>query len=135
MRKKAQENKRALCASSTSSNCSSSSSNTEPSDSKGTTQTRTTGSFHGPEIEDTYAVQGKKSEQEEDIYSMDEIWKDITSSEEPITPMCEVTSNFSCPPIASPMWEYCPDTLWKMDDREYKMIFPTNDPFPPTYAP
>lgn len=48
------------------------------------------------------------------VYSMDEIWKDIELSEENET-MCE-------PIMPSPIWDYCPNTLWMSDEEETKMF-------------
>uniref|UniRef100_A0A803KS31 Uncharacterized protein n=1 Tax=Chenopodium quinoa TaxID=63459 RepID=A0A803KS31_CHEQI len=88
-------------------------------------------------VPDTSALQGKKYQKdesgEEEIYSMDDIWKDITS-EEPIKPVLDgyrEGSNFSCSPMVSPLWEYCPDTLWRMDVDECKMFSPP-DQFVPS---
>lgn len=134
MRKKAQEKKkRDMSPSSPLSNCtslcsSSSSLNNETSDyNVNTDQSTTTGS-----PDDAFSLQ-EKNKAHQEAYSMDDIWKDITSSEEPIKPACEErSSNFSCPPLASPFWEYCPDTLWKMDvDEDSKMFFSINEPFLP----
>ncbi|KAL8129010.1 LOW QUALITY PROTEIN: hypothetical protein V2J09_018165 [Rumex salicifolius] len=124
MRKKAQEmkKKRDMSPSSPSSNCTSLSSST--SNYKANTETT---------ADDALSLQ-EKNEAQQQVYSMDDIWKDITSSEEPIKPVCEETSShFSCPPpLASPFWEYCNDTLWKMDDGEdSKMFFSINDPLLP----
>ncbi|XP_055830572.1 transcription factor MYB48-like [Solanum dulcamara] len=46
------------------------------------------------------------------VYSMDEIWKDIELSEENET-MCK-------PIMPSPIWDYCPNTLWMTDEEETK---------------
>lgn len=87
------------------------------------------------------ALQGKKyqneeSEKKEESYSMDDIWQDITSEEEPIRPVTDgypEGSNFSCPPIALPSWEFCPDMLWKSDEEESKMFPSAHDQFMPYY--
>ncbi|GAB4860278.1 hypothetical protein Ancab_011759 [Ancistrocladus abbreviatus] len=136
MRKKAQERKRAISPSST--NCWSSSSNNSSRDSKVLTETSSKDfqTQNNTEQHDASASTGKESGQEEVAYSMDEIWKDITSSEEePIKPVNdgygEEGSNFSCPSIISPLWEYCPDALWK--DEQSKMFFSGEYQFPPCY--
>lgn len=139
MRKKAQEKKREASpslSSSTTTTSNYSSSNNRAVDSKTATET-TTESFDSTVIPHMSALQGKKYQKdeskEEEFYSMDDIWKDITS-EEPIKPTYDgyrEGSNFSCPPMASPLWEYCPDTLWRMEGDESKMFFPTSDQFVP----
>ncbi|GMG98230.1 hypothetical protein Nepgr_000070 [Nepenthes gracilis] len=134
MRKKAQEKKRAMSPSSSSSNCCSSSSNNQMVESKAKFETMR-GNFHEKRGYEATALQGKKTHQEEKIYSMDEIWKDITPSEEDtVKPIyadySEEGSSFSCPAVASPLWEYWPDALWKMDE-ESKMFFSNDDQFLP----
>ncbi|GAB4824362.1 Transcription factor myb48 [Ancistrocladus abbreviatus] len=141
MRKKAQERKRATSPSSSSTYCCSPLSNSPPVDSKATPETSSEGfrTLHNDiRRPDALASQGKESPQEEDDYSMDEIWKDITSSdEEPIKPVNdgygEEGSNFSCPPIASTLWEYCPDALWKMDEQG-KMFFSEEHQYLPCHG-
>ncbi|XP_021720929.1 transcription factor MYB48-like [Chenopodium quinoa] len=142
MRKKAQEKKRETSPSTSSSTTTttttsnfSTSSNNQAVNSK--TATETTESFDSTVVPDTSALQGKKYQKdesgEEEIYSMDDIWKDITS-EEPIKPVLDgyrEGSNFSCSPMVSPLWEYCPDTLWRMDVDECKMFSPP-DQFVPS---
>ena len=56
-------------------------------------------------------------------YSMDEIWNDIVSSDDDaITPV------FSA--LASPIWDYCPDSLWITDqEKDTNMTVPTSEPF------
>ncbi|KAL2899082.1 Transcription factor MYB59 [Bienertia sinuspersici] len=142
MRKKAQEKKQEASPSSSSTTTTttsnfSSSSNNRAVNSK--TATETTESFDSTVFPDASTLQGKKYKkdvsEEEEYYSMDDIWKDITS-EEPIKPVCDgyrEGRNFSCPPIASPLWEYCPDTLWRLEGDESKMFFPTTDQFVPCY--
>ncbi|CAA3029786.1 transcription factor MYB48-like isoform X2 [Olea europaea var. sylvestris] len=53
--------------------------------------------------------------------SMDEIWKDIELSEE--------NYNFPSQTMASPLWDYCPDFLWPMDEEENKMFLPMSYQF------
>ncbi|CAO2839982.1 unnamed protein product [Amaranthus hypochondriacus] len=140
MRKKAQEKKRETYPSSSSSSStsdSSSSSNNQAVNSKAANET--TESFDSTIATDMSTLQGNKYQKSqgkgEEVYSMDDIWKDITS-EEPIKPVCDVYregSNFTCPPLASPLWEYCPDALWRMEGDESKMFFSSNDQFVPCY--
>lgn len=130
MRKKAQERKRAISPSSSSSNCSSSSTVTAvdslPSSAPGKASFYDTG---GHDV--IAALAGEKiSEQVEEYetgYSMDDIWKDIELSEEnTIKPVCDGYSeegcNFACPSMASPSWDYCWDSIWKIDEEESKMM-------------
>lgn len=65
-----------------------------------------------------HAEEIKKSD-----YTMDEIWNDIVSSDDDaITPVC--------PTLASPIWDYCPDSLWITDQvKDTNMIVPTSEPF------
>ncbi|KMT05319.1 hypothetical protein BVRB_7g174540 isoform B [Beta vulgaris subsp. vulgaris] len=135
MRKKAQEKKQETSPSSSSSTSTTSnsfsSSNIRAVNSK--IATETTESFDST-VPDISALQGKKYQkdesEEEEYYSMDDIWKDITS-EEPIKP---VFSGYSDrPPMASPLWEYCPDTLWRMEGDESKMFFSPSDQFVTSY--
>ncbi|CAN1283018.1 Transcription factor MYB59 [Linum perenne] len=103
MRKKAQERKRAISPSSSSNN--SSASNTTTVDSSPFQET-------GDQV-------GDKG------YSMDDIWKDIENTIEPVSAgFNEEGCNFSGPSIISPPWEYFPDTLWKLDEEESKTFLP-----------
>ncbi|GLT65063.1 hypothetical protein SLA2020_375150 [Shorea laevis] len=124
MRKKAQESKRAIPPSSPKSS-SSSSTITKVDAEKA--------SFHDTGGPDMMALAGKKSEEieNEEGYSIDDIWKDIDLSEENTTnPVCDTYSeegcSFSYPLVASPSWDYCLDSLWKMDEEESKMLLPAN---------
>ncbi|CAK7331634.1 unnamed protein product [Dovyalis caffra] len=61
-------------------------------------------------------------------YSMDDIWKDIENTIEPVCDgFSEEGCNFSCPSLASPSWEYRPDTLWSIGEEEGKMFLPYDD--------
>ncbi|KAM0999585.1 hypothetical protein ACFX15_006079 [Malus domestica] len=127
MRKKAQEKKRAMSPSSSSSNCSSSSNitTTEGGESfydtggkkpKASSGGKKTGG--GDEVKED-----EKREQRE--YSLDDIWKDINLPEvSSIVPVYDGNLS-SCPLMASPTpWEYCSDSLWKMDlEEESKNMF------------
>ncbi|OVA18282.1 SANT/Myb domain [Macleaya cordata] len=82
-----------------------------------------------------FAVRGnevseEEEEEEEEDYSMDQIWKEIASSEEEVNSeqvfdgvSKKEGCSFSCPPMDSPLWEFGSDPLWKMDD-EFKMLAP-----------
>ncbi|XP_059626670.1 transcription factor MYB48-like [Cornus florida] len=132
MRKKAQERKRAISPSSSLSNCSSSSSS---SNNPTTVHLEPVTETKERTFYDTGGLD-KQSEAEEEMekgYSMDEIWKDITLFEdETMKPvkdgLIEDGGSFTCQPLASPIWDYCPDALWMMDD-ESKKFLPITDSF------
>ncbi|KAL6967455.1 hypothetical protein U1Q18_033265 [Sarracenia purpurea var. burkii] len=68
---------------------------------------------------------GKKDqevgESKEKGYSMDDIWKDIDlSGNDPVK--SAYGCNFSCQTMASPIWNYCPDLLWMVEEEESKMF-------------
>ncbi|XP_021641942.1 transcription factor MYB48-like isoform X1 [Hevea brasiliensis] len=128
MRKKAQERKRAMSPSLSSSNSSPTSNITTVNSSTfpetGKVSFYDTGGLEsspsgGKNIGE--AVQGG-----EKCYPIDDIWKDIESTTiEPVYDgFSEEGCNFSCLSIASPSWEYCSDTLWRMDEEESKMFLP-----------
>ncbi|KAG5238172.1 hypothetical protein OIU78_007896 [Salix suchowensis] len=120
-RKKAQERKTAMSPSLSSSNCSSSSNittvNSPPLPGTGEASFYDTGELGE-------AVQGG-----EKGYSMDDIWKDIENTiNEPVCDgFSEEGCNFSCPSLASPSWEYSPDTLWSISGEESRMFLPYDD--------
>lgn len=130
MRKKAQESKRTISpsSSSSSSNSSSLSSTNTAVNSKASLGTSSS-SLHSTGVPES-AIQGQKyqkdkSQDKVEPYSIDDIWKDITSEDDPIKPVYDgysEGSNFSCPPMPSPLWEYSPDTLWKLEE-ESKRFF------------
>lgn len=73
------------------------------------------------------ASAGKQIEEKqagENGYSMDDIWNDIALSDEnnikPVYNYSEQASNFTCPPLASPSWDW----LWKMEEEESKTLLP-----------
>lgn len=71
----------------------------------------------GGDIE-MWAPMGKKDKEVEEsdkIYTMDDIWKDIDLENDTIK---------SIQAMASPIWNYCPDLLWMMEEVDSKM-FPT----------
>ncbi|KAK7261443.1 hypothetical protein RIF29_27755 [Crotalaria pallida] len=67
-------------------------------------------------------------EEDQEGFSMDDIWKDIDMSEDNIMeqPVVYDGNNFSCPPMPSPSWEYL-EPLWVVDEES--MLFPTSDPY------
>ncbi|XP_072983224.1 myb-related protein MYBAS2-like [Typha latifolia] len=116
MRKKAQEEKRSSSSPSTST--SSSSSSEAPSE-------------VGPEKHECDdSKEGSSSlmtgfgEDEEGVkgYPMDQLWNEIAASEPVISEMSFEEYNLSRHSMPSPMWEYCPESLWRIDDEEYKML-------------
>ncbi|KAJ6777845.1 TRANSCRIPTION FACTOR MYB48-LIKE ISOFORM X1 [Salix koriyanagi] len=129
-RKKAQERKRAMSPSLSSSNCSSSSNtttvNSSPPPRTGETSFYDTGGL------EQVALAGKNGEAVQGGgkgYSTDDFWKDIENT---IEPLCDGFSEegckFSCPSLASPSWEYCSDTLWSFgDDEEGKIFLPYDE--------
>lgn len=144
MRKKAQDKKRAVSPSSSSSKGSNSSNITTVDDSVALPQTAGVQSFYDTGGKEISASKGKineeKKEEDKGCYSMDDIWKEITLPEvnNVIDPVVlydgygEEGCNFSAGPLMeSPSsWEeYCSDSLWKMDDDEESkmMFFPNTD--------
>ncbi|XP_074290755.1 transcription factor MYB48-like isoform X2 [Silene latifolia] len=131
MRKQAQEKKREVSPSSSSSSSPSSYSSSNSTAVNSKRANETTGSFQSTEASDRSALQEniyKKGEnkKDEELFSMDDIWKEITSEDEPIKPVYDGYSegnSFQCPTMASPLWEYCPDTLWRLDEDASKMLF------------
>ncbi|KAL9266123.1 Transcription factor MYB48-like protein, partial [Drosera capensis] len=88
MRKKAKERKGNTTVSSSSSNCCSSSSTASAVDSKAKSKTTTEGCCYDPVGLNSSVTEGKKNQEEEEVCSMDDIWRDITSSsDEPIKPV------------------------------------------------
>ncbi|KAL9235278.1 hypothetical protein vseg_010051 [Gypsophila vaccaria] len=139
MRKQAQEKKQEISPSSSSSSSQNSYSSSANS-SAVITATARTSSFQSAETPDRAALHEKKyknnENKDEELYSMDDIWKDITSEEEPIKPVCDGYSEgngYLCPPMASPWWEYCPDTLWRSENDVSKIFSSDNDQFVPCY--
>ncbi|CAM8978449.1 unnamed protein product [Rhodiola kirilowii] len=128
MRKKAQERKQVNYLSATSSESSSSS--------------RTQYSFCGSGKESfndaggvaAITLTGKKQKKEEgERMNMDEIWKDIDASKDTITPFNDGYNynqglcSYSCVPLVAPIWEYCSDSIWRMDEEDSKMPLPSNN--------
>ncbi|PPS18242.1 hypothetical protein GOBAR_AA02324 [Gossypium barbadense] len=127
MRKTAQEKKRAIpiSPSSSSSNCHSSSSTVTAVDSLPSSGTGNIVSFYDTGGLDMAGKKNSPEFEDGNGYSMDDIWKDIDMSEENtvIKPLSDNYSQQGC----NFSWEYCWDTLWKMDDEEEsKMFFPPN---------
>ncbi|KAG6762130.1 hypothetical protein POTOM_032615 [Populus tomentosa] len=126
-RKKAQERKSVVSPSLSSSNCSSSSNITTVNSSSppGTGDA----SFYDTGGLEQVASAGKNGEAvQEKGYSMDDIWRDIENTIEPVCDgFSEEGCNFSYPSLASPLWEYCPDMLWSISVEESKMFLPYDD--------
>ncbi|XP_026660015.1 myb-related protein MYBAS2 isoform X2 [Phoenix dactylifera] len=70
-------------------------------------------------------------------YSMDQIWNEIATSEAVSGLSFEGCKNEVCdtswPPMPSPMWEYSPESLWKIDEEEFKMFPSVHDLLVPNY--
>lgn len=134
MRKKAQEEKRAMSpSSSSSSNCSSSSPSNPTVESLPFTETGEK-NFYDTEGLDIKASAEKPVEEEqggEKGYSMDEIWKDIENTLIPGDDgYTEEGSSFPCPTLDFPTWDqYHSESPWTMAE-ESKMFLPTSDFFP-----
>ncbi|CAL0332256.1 unnamed protein product [Lupinus luteus] len=126
MRKMAQENKRAPIPSLTSSGCHSSisSSSNHAVDSHASKNAGGEECIYdtgGPNLKDLSSEVNIVDDQEG--FSMDDIWKDIDMSEENILqPNYDYGYHFSCPSR-----ECCLDPLWVMDEES--MLFPTSDPY------
>ncbi|KAK1394602.1 Transcription factor like [Heracleum sosnowskyi] len=141
MRKEAQEKKRSMSPSPSPShsNCSSSISSGSPglaADSKPIVNT-TERNFYDTGGLDIYAVNENKSAEIHDCngeegYSMDEIWNDIDCSpEENVKPLYGGNNEEI---LASPIWDYSPDSLWMIDEEDNKIILPMSDPFYPLFV-
>lgn len=125
MRKVAQEKKKPLSPCSSFSNCSSMTVDSVPVINTNERSFYDTGGVHN------LAAKGKKTkiqdDAEEEGYAMDDIWNDIVlPQDDTIKPLCggysEEVYNFYSPNMASPVWDYCPDSLWMMDQEESKMF-------------
>ncbi|XP_054811362.1 transcription factor MYB59 [Prosopis cineraria] len=122
MRKKAQEKKRAAATLSPSS----------PESSKSSTGEESFNDSGGPNdmVSSTGIQIGEDQACEQESYSMEDIWKDISVSEENniLGPVFDVQSelgcNLSCPLMPSPSWDYSSDSLWVMDEEESKIFNP-----------
>ncbi|KAL3530698.1 hypothetical protein ACH5RR_010020 [Cinchona calisaya] len=143
MRKKAQERKKAAAMttspSSSFSNHSSSVSNSNSPivESAPLTQTQER-SFYDTGGLDMLISRGKKISQGEEemsqkVYSTDEIWKEIEFSEDDaIQSLFDGYVGGGCnfsQRMASPVWDYCPVSLWTSDEEESKMFPPISDQF------
>ncbi|KAL2508470.1 transcription factor MYB [Forsythia ovata] len=137
MRKSAQERKKSVVSSSSSSSSKSSSSNIiteikEPSfydtgglDVVASAEKKFNALTPTSNLDRTVSrsTESKNVEEREEstkFYSMEEIWKDIELPEE----------NYNIPSqsMASPIWDYCPDLLWPMDEGT-KMFLPMSYQF------
>nr|XP_029123914.1 myb-related protein MYBAS1 [Elaeis guineensis] len=76
--------------------------------------------------------QGNEEDVKGSYPPMDQIWSEIASLEL-ISELSfegyknEACINVSCPSVPSPVWDYCSDSLWKIDDEEFKMLAPIAD--------
>lgn len=132
MRKKAQEEKRAMSPSSSSSNCSSSSPSNPIVESLPFTETGE--NFYdtgGPDIKASAEKQVEEEQGGEKGYSMDDIWKDIENTLSPGNGgYTEEGSSFPCPTLDFPTWDqYLSESPWTMVE-ESKMFLPACDFFP-----
>lgn len=119
MRKQAQDqrnkNKASISPSSSFSNSSSNSSANSPTvDSMPVNEQNERNSNDGLEHLQLAAGENKVHDHESGeknmmVYSLDEIWKDVESSQD-----TDQTMN-KLPVMASPLWDYCPDSLWMTD--------------------
>ncbi|KAH9610965.1 hypothetical protein KSS87_006056, partial [Heliosperma pusillum] len=123
MRKQAQK-KREISSSSSSSSLLDCNSSSDSAAVNSKTILETSSSVQSTKALDKSTLQQNKNKkdenEEEEFYSMDDIWKDITS-EEPIKPVYDKYSegsNYSCPPMSSPWWDYYPNTLWRLEEHE-----------------
>ncbi|KAF8402844.1 hypothetical protein HHK36_010935 [Tetracentron sinense] len=100
------------------------------------------GSLHDKECPGIdLSVRGGESEEEEEAakgYSMDQIWKEIASledesSREVYDKYREDGGNFSYSPMGPSLWDYCADSLWRMEGEEIKMLLPMADHFVSCY--
>nr|XP_009792963.1 PREDICTED: transcription factor MYB48-like [Nicotiana sylvestris] len=107
MRKKAQEQRKkatSISPSSSFSNCSSSSITHEENE----RNFYDTGGIEQLQVEEQKKVNDQEQAGESmKVYSMDEIWKDIELLEE------NETINKPIMGSISPLWDYCPDPMWK----------------------
>jgi len=136
MRKKAQEKKRTMSSPSSGSNCSSPASSNAPTDSMPVVESFSPSnnpavdsmpvketkerSFYdtGGDIEmwAPMAKKDKEVEESDKVYNMDDIWKDID--------LLENDTIKSIQTMTSPIWNFCPDLLWMMEEEDSRM-FPT----------
>lgn len=117
MRKKAEERKRCVSPSPSSS---SASSNDASSSVNGAVSELTAAGVGGHDVE----VKG---------YTMDQIWNEIAASESVSNLRFEELKDGSAcsmdyPPMsASPIWEECSGPLWRIDDEDIRMLSPMTD--------
>ncbi|KAI8573826.1 hypothetical protein RHMOL_Rhmol01G0305700 [Rhododendron molle] len=129
MRKQAQDRKRAVSPTPSTSNSSSFESNDPPVDSMPFMETKDR-SFYDTGGLEMLAPRGKNTKQEEEGiekgYSLDDIWKEIPLFEIDTTKgYSEEGCNFSSQTMASPIWNYFPDMLSMMDEEESSVFVPT----------
>ncbi|KAF8395068.1 hypothetical protein HHK36_019008 [Tetracentron sinense] len=95
------------------------------------------GSLNSKEGPDILSV---RSEQESAKgYSMDQIWKEIDSVEDKSSQQGndgnkEDGCNISYSPLASPLWDNCTESPWRIEEEEIKkLLLPMGDRFVPCY--
>ncbi|KAG7019219.1 Myb-related protein MYBAS1, partial [Cucurbita argyrosperma subsp. argyrosperma] len=59
--------------------------------------------------------------EEEDGYSMDDIWRDIDDQSNVINQVCD-QSNFECGPMSMPPWDYGEYSPWTVVEEENKVF-------------
>ena len=59
--------------------------------------------------------------EEEDGYSMDDIWRDIDDQSNVINQVCD-QSNFECGPMSMPPWDYEEYSPWTVVEEENKVF-------------
>lgn len=120
MRKQAQDRKRTVSPSPSTSNSSSFESNNPPVDSMPFMETQER-SFYDTGGLEMLAPRGKNTKQEdqkemEKGYSLDDIWKEIS--------ICEEGCNLSSQAMTSPIWNHFPDMLSMMEQEESTIFVP-----------
>ncbi|KAK4788244.1 hypothetical protein SAY86_019563 [Trapa natans] len=135
MRKKAQEKRRTMSLPSFSNFVASNEPNKDSLPSKEFGRETFCG-IGGPEI--SASGKNKTNEEEEKIdHTIDDIWPEIALSEEnAISPAYECyrkeVYDLFCPPIVTPSWEYCADSLGSIHDEVFKMFPPAEICYTPT---
>ncbi|XP_024009717.1 transcription factor MYB48 [Eutrema salsugineum] len=119
MRKKAQEKKRPVSPSSSFSNCCSSSMTTTNTQDVSSQPRKSSGKV-------SFYDTGGSNQETEDVYSMDDIWREIDhSAVNIIKPVTDIYSEqsycLSYQTLVSPSWENSLDSIWNMDADKSKM--------------
>ncbi|XP_077213992.1 transcription factor MYB59-like isoform X2 [Tasmannia lanceolata] len=130
MRKKAQERKRTISSSSSSSSHRYSPSPNNPQvDSIPQVNVE---KLKPSDVGDSSTLVMEEEENEElggKGYSMEQIWKEIDPSEiiKGVAGEGYEEDGYNFSSIASPVWDFGYDSLWKIDDEELKILFPVDD--------